>query len=146
MNKSAAIASRCLGDKIFSFLCAAAAVAKVCSTVFHLGKRRNTSNHYQNRWAVAKLQSAEIDRIVNYHSKYCQTGLCKVLDQNYTLWLTQMKLREVNIIQMLLDLRVSVGFGQEDDSFKKSGDSSAVKHLNELLGINLCWNLIFYSC
>lgn len=28
--------------------------------------------------------------------------------------------------------------GQEDDSFKKSGDSSAVKHLNELLGINLC--------
>lgn len=49
-----------------------------------------------------------------------------------------MKLREVNIIQMLLDLRVSVGFGQEDDSFKKSGDSSAVKHLNELLGISLC--------
>lgn len=49
------------------------AVAKVCTTVFHLGERRNTSNHYQNRWAVAKLQSAEIDRIVNYHSKYCQS-------------------------------------------------------------------------
>lgn len=71
--KSAAIASRCLGDKIFCFLCAAATVAKVSSTVFHLGRRRNTSNHYQNRWAVAKLQSAEIDRIVNYHSKYCQS-------------------------------------------------------------------------
>lgn len=49
-----------------------------------------------------------------------------------------MKVRVVNIIQMLSDPQINIGFGQEDDSFKKSGDSSAVKHLNELLGINMC--------
>lgn len=89
MEKSASVASRCQASTIFSLCCAAAGSSRGSYYNFSSGRDEKTlQTTTRIDSTVAKLQSAEIDRVVNYHREYCQNrnfAKCKTKSIHFDL-------------------------------------------------------------